>query len=69
MRKFTPREQFLLEQALDHTCSDTCKEIEEIERQGKNPLFTQGFIKREFNDLKELLKTNYRAERGRSKKS
>lgn len=67
--KFTPREQFLLEQAIDHTCAGYIEEITELEKQGGNPLFTVGFVKREWNDLKEKLKLNYKAERGRSKRS
>ena len=63
MRKFTVRESYLIVTALETQKRETMNEIEEMERQGKNPLFTQGYIAAEHNNAIQFIKENSRKDK------
>ena len=63
LRRFTRRETFLITESLKNERDEALKTIQKMEAEGKHPMFTQGFIKREINDLIELVESNERKNR------
>ncbi len=58
INKFDGRESYLIINALENQCKEACDDIREMERNGKHPMFTVGYIEREHAQLISIIKSN-----------
>ncbi len=58
LNKFNGRESYLLVTALQNQCEEACDDIKRMEDEGKNPMFTVGYINREHEQLINIIKSH-----------
>ena len=58
MKKFNLREQLLIVGALKSARNRMLEQIDSIEKAGKVPLFTKGYIQEEYDSLIDKVKTH-----------